>query len=137
MANYYEDGRTNYFKVKDSKKFLDEVGEYDVEVITRKDEKTGDILYGLMTQSEEGWPYWQIDDDGNEFEVHLFENGIVEDNLEDGWVCIYMGIGKEKMRYLTGYAVAFNNNGEVEIVNLNIIYDKAKRLGNKIELAEY
>jgi hypothetical protein len=48
-----------------------------------------------------------------------------------------MGSGSEKLRYITGYAVAFNSDGDVETISLDEIYDRAKSLGNKITKAEY
>jgi hypothetical protein len=137
MANYYEDARTNYFGVKDESAFLEALAGINVEIISREDSITGKKLFGLMTTGGEGWPFWGFDDDGNEYELEIFENGIVKNHLEDGHVCIVIGVGKEKMRYLAGYAIAFNNKGETEVINLSNIYEVAKGLGNKIELAEY
>jgi hypothetical protein len=48
-----------------------------------------------------------------------------------------MESGAEKLRYIAGYAVAYNSKGETVSLNLDDIYDKAKSLGTNITTATY
>jgi hypothetical protein len=48
-----------------------------------------------------------------------------------------MGAGSEKLRYIRGYAFAFNNKGETKFLSLDDIYEMAKPLGSDIQKAEY
>ena len=130
MANYYGSARTNYFEVKDKKKFIEALSEISVSV------HDGENNTVCILSDEQSWPMWSTDPERTEEEVKLFEGGIVQEYLLDGSVCIYMEIGSEKLRYLVGYAVAFNNRGETEYVSIDDIYDKAILLGNNITIVE-
>ena len=48
-----------------------------------------------------------------------------------------MGAGAEKLRYIIGWAEAFNNKGESRAISLDAIYNLAKELGSEITRAEY
>jgi len=126
MANYYSQGRTNYFQVKDGQKFeeiINSLGEGvspSMELI--KDERGYCLLF------EEGIPtYFYNEENNEEYEVDL--ETIIKENLADGSVCVMMEVGAEKLRYLSGYAVAFNNKGEKKVIDLNHVYDGLESLG--------
>jgi len=126
MANYYSQGRTNYFQVKDGQKFeeiINSLGEGvspSIELI--KDERGWCLLF------EEGIPtYFYDEESGQEYEVDM--EGIIKENLADGSVCVMMEIGAEKLRYLSGWTVAFNNKGEKKVIDLNHVYDGLESLG--------
>jgi hypothetical protein len=48
-----------------------------------------------------------------------------------------MGAGAEKLRYINGWAEAYNNKGEKRVINLGDIYKLAEELGSEITRAEY
>ena len=48
-----------------------------------------------------------------------------------------MEAGAEKLRYISGFAFAFNNKGEEITIRLSDIYERAKDLGTNITAAEY
>ena len=47
-------------------------------------------------------------------------------HLQNGWVAIVMEVGAEKLRYVTGYAVAVNHNGKCCDVSIDRIYQLAR-----------
>ena len=116
MANYYGTGRTNWFKVNDTAAFTTEMSKYAVEVGEDKDGLVA--LFGL---SEEGmpWSYWDEDTDDH---IDIEWNEVISKHLADDWVCVIQEVGNEKMRYVRGFAMAFNNKGEVKTVSLDDIY---------------
>ena len=132
MANYYATARSNYFKVKDAeafKKWVDSVpglGRW---------EKDGTFALFGDNEDSNGWPGVYMDEDGHE----VVFNGIdVADFLTEDSVAIFMEAGAEKMRYITGHAVAVNHEGDVVYVNISEIYELAKeKFGITPTLAEY
>lgn len=140
MANYYSMGRTNHFAVKDPDAFLAAVtpivnfGDGDIV----REERDG--VDGFVLCFPDGFPS-EIHDLENEdtwdMPVEIDWQVLISEHLADGEVCIIQEIGNEKLRYLTGYSLAFNNKGEKEYVSLYQIYDQAKELGTRITEAEY
>ncbi len=57
--------------------------------------------------------------------------------LVEGSVAIVMQIGSERMRYLTGYAIAVNAAGAQASIDLDEIYARAKVLGRQITTCTY
>ena len=134
MANYYEKARSNYFKVKDAAKFqkyLDLFGSIDLVV----NEKTGQ--YALIFDEASGVPSFYLNDDDEDIEVDFIDD--VSKHLTDDSILVLQAIGNEKMRYLTGYAVAVNNKGESVSISIDNIYKMAQeKFGvNEISDATY
>lgn len=134
MANYYEKARTNYFKVKDAaafQKYLDLFGSIDLVV----NEKTGQ--YALIFDEASGVPSFYLNDDDEDIEVDFIDD--VSKHLTDDSILVLQAIGNEKMRYLTGYAVAVNNKGESVSISIDNIYKMAQeKFGvNEISDATY
>lgn len=139
MANYYGTARSNYFRVKDGRKFEEEMAKYPVEVITKtKDLPSGDpiTLYGLLGSEEYGWPSQHFDEETNDIvEYELID--IVSKHLAKDSVAIFMEVGAEKMRYLNGYAIAINSKGQTKTVSIDDIYQLAEKLGTVESTATY
>lgn len=133
MANYYSMGRTNHFAVKDPDAFAEYitplVGDGDV----IREERDG--VEGFILLFPDGIPCYYDPEDGESVELEW--DRILAPHLADGEVCVMQEIGNEKLRYLTGYAIAFNNKGDKEYINLSSIYDQAKELGTRITQAEW
>lgn len=153
MANYYASWRSNYFVVKDADAFRAWAKRLPVEVVEEpsadgprfallpKDgEESGGIPDGrevgedlppLSTAPEDLEEVMSEEREEIDFEQELSAH------LQDGWVAVLMQTGSEKLRYLTGYAVAINSKGEKKSVNLDAIYGLALTLGPNVTKAEY
>lgn len=132
MANWYGMARSNYFRVKDDKAFKEWAKSIDgLQVIT--DDKG---RYGLVSEDDcGGWPLHDIDDETDE-EIEFDIPGDVAKHLQEGEVAVFMEIGAEKLRYLTGLAVAINCKSERETVSIKDIYGIAEDLGDNITRCE-
>lgn len=136
MANYYSMGRTNHFAVKDPEAFQAEIAPIIGDGDIVREERDG--VDGFVLLFGEGVPSEHYDYEDEDAEpIQLDWEDIISPHLVDGEVCIIQEIGNEKLRYLTGYATAFNNKGERESISLSAIYDQAKELGTRITWAEY
>ena len=137
VSNYYEQTRSNYFKVKDKEafqKFLDRfVGA--VELIEDDKGRVGFLApEGIPSE----WPV--TDADGMEESVEVDFLAELAKHLARHEVAVIVGNGYEKMRYLTGFAVAVNGKDERRSVNIESIYELAKKLTKqpkRITRAEY
>lgn len=126
MANYYGNARSNYFKVKDveafKKEFIDKIN--GLEFIENN------VGVGFLVTENDcgGIPCCMVDpkDPDNIKDIDLAEE--LSKHLADGEVAIYQEVGAEKLRYLTGYAVAVNSKGETVTVSISDIYQMAKSL---------
>ena len=134
MANWIGVARTNYFRVKDDDAFCAEMENFGgVEVWTQPNDPK---LFGLGF--EEGfWPsayYDSENDDGTDVDFV----GIVGSHLEPGQIAVFQVAGSEKLRYITGYAVAVNHEGKTVEINIDDIYRLAeKAFGSEPSLAQY
>lgn len=133
MADWYGHARTNYFRVKDQEVFTqwaESIG--NLEVI---DDAEGRV--GLLSNNEYGgWPHFKHEGGTDEEqEIDLFQE--VAAHLQEGSVAVFMEVGAEKLRYLTGSAVAVNSKGQTVEVTLDDIYAVAKSLGDEVTVAEY
>lgn len=132
MANYYAHARSNYFLVKDVDAFKEEMdGITSIEVIESKNGH-----YGLLSKAEDGWPWsgWDLSKDED---VDIEWEDIFARHLADDEVAIIMEVGNEKLRYLSGVAIAYNNKKETRAVDLASIYELAKELGANVTEAYY
>jgi diaminopimelate decarboxylase len=137
MANYYASARTNYFAVTDLEAFKADIESKTSSVQVVSQEKDGLTLVGLLGCDDDGggFPFEYEDEDGEYVELDWAE--IFKAHLEEGWVAIIMESGAEKLRYIAGYAVAYNSKGETVSLNLDDIYGLAKSLGSNITEATY
>ena len=133
MANYYESARSNYFTVRNIEEFTAELKGSGLEILGKEVE--GGTQVALFADLDNGFPAYKYDEDGEETELVWEE--IFAKHLLDGEVAIFMGAGAEKLRYVNGWAMAFNNKGGSKFVSLDTIYELAKELGDKITEATY
>lgn len=142
MANYFCSCRSNYFRVKDPEAFRNWIAKVtDVDVWDDAASESRDDVFAVYGTNPDGagWPsfYWDEEND-TEVEIDFFYD--LGQFLVDGEVAIFMETGAEKLRYLIGYAVAVNNKGEMERVDLQDIYKMAAGLTDRpqdITEAEY
>jgi len=125
--------RSNYFQVKDSEAFLHMMeGFPEVEV-----RDAGERGFMLLGKSNDGWATSWHDPDVEDAEgededaetIHVWE--MVAEHLVDDEVAIFLEVGHERLRYLSGIAYAVNNKGEQRSISLNNIYQLAEELGGK------
>ena len=137
MANYYAAWRTNYFKVKDLKAFEAVIkGIPFIEIVSDNDGYIA-IMEDYRGDSA-GIPNNYFDDDDNDVTVEW--SIIFKEHLEDNSIVVFMEAGSEKLRYILGYAMAINSEGEVIEITLDDIYKKAhKKWGKDMDItrAEY
>lgn len=125
MANYIADCRSNYIKTKNPEKFKEFLSEYDVEIIEDIEKRIG-----FLSNAEEGIPSL-ISDDGDYLHT-IDEDSRLPSHLAEGEVLVIYEIGREKMRYLNGFAVAVNWDGRVSYLSLDQIYNQAEaEFGNR------
>lgn len=131
MANFYGHGRSNHFQVKDQAAFEEEMKKFPVDVYIEDDDRVC-----LLSQCEEGWA-WNYYDRTEEDTLEINWNDIFKRHLMPDSVAVIIEVGNEKLRYLMGYAIAFNHLGQERSVHLDDIYDLAKPLGTDISHATY
>jgi hypothetical protein len=121
MANWYGTARSNYFRVKDSDAFLKWADSRGLGVFTN--EEIGDMFAIHGGASDDGsWPSYDMEADT---EIDLVAE--LAQHLRKGQIAVLMEVGAEKLRYLTGVAIAVNHKGRVVEVTLGDIYRKAER----------
>ena len=126
MANYYSQGRTNYFRVTDGEKFEQEIERLREGVGSPIEIVKEDGKYALLF--EEGAPTYFYNEETDESEDVDME-GFIRENLADGSVCVMMEIGAEKLRFLDGWSIAFNNKGDRKVVLLDDVYKGIESFG--------
>jgi hypothetical protein len=138
MANYYGSARSNYFKVKDLEAFKRALSDVAVGIWDGDVGTPTEGLIAVFSQDADGagWPSFRYDEASDDY-VDIDLVNLIAPHLEDGWVCILQEAGAEKLRYLIGHAVAFNNAGEVRTVNIDDIYSLAKQIGEHVTQASY
>jgi hypothetical protein len=135
MANYYEQCRSNYVKVKDKEAFRAFLDRFGGAVMMIEDDK-GRV--GFL--AEEGMPSTYMPDDSGTEPDDVDFVAELAGHLGNHEVLVVMGTGYEKMRYLVGNAIAINNKKERREIDLAQIYEMAKQLTRKpkrITRAEY
>ena len=126
MANYYATARSNYFAVKDEEAFMAWAATVpDVSVVTRQTD--GNKLFALLVDDGDygGWPSFRYDEDTDE-ESEICILGELADHLAPGHVAVLMEAGAEKLRYVTGWAGAVNDQGEMIQLCLSDIMDMVR-----------
>ena len=130
MANYYAHARSNYFGVKNEKKFKEWAENRDLDV-----EVDEDGLFAIFPSENDdfgGWPYY---DNKTDSEIDICEE--LSHHLQDEHVAVLQEVGNEKLRYLNGFSLAVNSKGEVKKVDIYDIYELAKNMGKYVTSAEY
>jgi len=122
MANWYGTARSNYFRVKDKVAFLKWADGRALGVF--KNEENTDLfaIYGGESTDDGSWPSYDVEGDT---EIDLVTE--LAQHLPKGQIAVLLEIGAEKLRYLTGMAIAVNHEGRVVELTLSDIYCKAAR----------
>jgi len=131
MANYIASARSNKFRVKDIAA-LEAAMPPEIEVYV---ESLPDRRVSLLVNDCDsgGWP-GLIYDEASEDRIDWDVETAVAPHLEDGEWCVVKEVGAEKLRYLIGYATAFNNKGEMHTIDLDDIF---KLLPDGVSTCDY
>lgn len=129
MANFYGTARSNYVRVKDEaafRKWADDLLCPAVEVIEGTGEEEG--LLGLAEAEGDGTaPSARVavgDDGPYDIDIDFFSE--VAEHLADNEVFVWIEAGAEKLRYISGNAVAVHSDGRTVTLGLSEIYDRAR-----------
>lgn len=130
MANYTAVARSNYFEVRDKETFIAWVSTLPgVVAETERSEDGGERFVLLCADGDcGGWPSFRMYDDGRDDEEIDLPAELAE-HLAEGSVAVLEEAGSEKLRYIVGYAIAVNHEGEVLSVSLRDIYGKIEDAG--------
>ncbi len=140
MADWYGTARSNYFRVKDAEAFKELCLRWGITFSPKS--KDDPELVGFICDTEfGGLPSHKYEDvpgtdEPKEYDFDDFLKELAA-LLEDNEVAVMLEAGAEKMRYITGYAIAINSSGNQVSISLSDIYESAKSLGNNITKAEY
>lgn len=129
MANWYGTARSNYFKVKDPEAFKAWVEKRGLQLLHGSDEKGFGIAVGDSSDSG-GWPTTDSEaitagKTDEECEISIHDE--LAEHLAEGEIAILMEAGAEKLRYVTGNAVAIHSSGKRIEIDLFEIYSKAAK----------
>jgi hypothetical protein len=125
MANYYATARSNYFRVKNAQAFEEWCSERNLDCWANSYEGVGD-RYAIAPSAdvEAGWPSYDLDEATDEYyEIDLPKE--LASHLDPRDIAILIEVGSEKLRYLTGEAVAVHASGKTIRISLDDIYDQA------------
>lgn len=125
MANYYGAGRSNYFKVKSVEALRASLEGAPFEVHEVSD-TPGKVC--ILARDDDGgghlsYIFW--DDESGEEDREIYLPDLIAEHLEEGQVAVFVHIGAEKLRYLSGYSVAVHSDGTQVQIDLNDVYERA------------
>lgn len=128
MADYCGFARSNHFMVKDLEAFKKDL-HFAVEA------NTSELRPGCVWLNETGGQGWPIHDPDDEDEdVGLNWPELFSKHLVPGEIVVLQEVGYERLRYLNGYAVAYDHEGEAVSVGIDDIYKKAaKAFGRPVD----
>ena len=134
MANWYGSSRSNYFRVKNPTEFNAWADEMNLTVWPKDDH----FAIAPDAYSDDGdWPSQRFNEDSNDYE-EIDIPAQLAPLLADGEVAVLQSVGAEKLRYLTGWAIAVHSSGETERVSIDDIYKMAsERWGASPTTATY
>lgn len=133
---YNATSRTNWFDVKDEAAFRAALKPFEniVEIATRSGD---DKLMLSAEDNDEGTFPSAYFDENNKCQEVVFHD-LVAEHLADGEVAVFISAGADKLRYVSGSAIAIDNTLKTVDIYLSQIYDKAKEaFGRDVEPAEY
>ena len=118
MANFEEKVTSNFFKVKDSKLFINEIEEKQIECFFEQkhddNERFAVVSYDGLITTDENDEDFEYDDF-----IKLIQNHICDDEI-----VVVKSIGNEKLRYLTA-DVSIVSKEKIEYIDFKqIIKDK-------------
>jgi len=143
VADYTAHARSNYFRLRDdaARAALDAfISDHDLDltIIASREDLT---RIALLEDSGNGWPSHYFDEQagqdagGDYIDFTIWE--VVAPLLADDCVAVFIEVGHEKLRSLSGIAIAVNSQSETRQVLTNDIYPLAAQLGSDVTGAEW
>jgi len=111
VADWCRSARSNYFRVKDPEAFkerADSVPDLAAEQETEGKDKGNFMLWSADEYG--GWPTGRYNEETEDYEDYDLASELSE-HLAEGEVAVLLEIGAEKLRYLSGFAVAVDSRG--------------------------
>jgi hypothetical protein len=120
MANWCGMSRSNYFRVKDEAAFRTWAEAIELAVLCDNQGRVG-----FYSNTDDGGlpSFRHTDDEEGSEEVDLVAE--LAKHLIDGEIAVFMTIGHEKARYMSGSAVALNSEATHVSIDLSDIYERA------------
>ena len=123
MANYYGQGRTNTFAVRDVDALKSALADYEIEVIDRDDSQVT-----LLANNEDGdFSVWTFDDD-EDTEDSVFIPDMIAEFMQPGQIAVFVHSGWEKMRYMSAWGLAVHSDGRQIRISVDDIYAIAAKV---------
>lgn len=126
MATFLGVGRTNTFGVRSVERLKDALSRTEVEVIDRGAGMVT-LLSGPCDETGD-FDTWIGDldaDDDSDHDENLFVPDMIAEHLLPGQVAVFEHVGNEKLRYLSGWAIAVFGDGRQIRISLGDIYSMA------------
>lgn len=133
MANYVLHARSNYFRVRDPKRFERWCRYFGLECWTGKEiPGSEDLAYAIAADDGDGWPSTHPETDEElDFDAELSKH------LDPRDIAILYQIGNERLRFLSGHASAIHADGRAVHVGLHTIQDLARAIfGDEVTITE-
>lgn len=120
MATYHGLARSNYFAVKDVAALKEALAETSITVEAEPGRGEGVVVLINDDGDSGDWQFWNEDTDED-----VYVPDMIAEHLLPGETAIFIHVGNEKLRYLTGHAVATHADGRQVEIRLSDIYDTA------------
>lgn len=114
MANWYGTSRSNYVRVKDVEQAVAALEPFSNEVHRHPTETDAIMISG--NDDDGSFNNVATDEDGADFELDW--GAWARDHLKQGQILVLISVGAEKLRYVSGWAEAYNDKGDYVCVNL-------------------
>lgn len=136
MANWIGSARTNYFRIKDVDAFKAWAKAASLVVFEQ------DGRFGVYSEDEYGgWPEIVFDDDATDAHRDFDIAYELAQHVAEGEIVVCLEAGAEKLRYITGKAIAFKataDGADKITITLDDIYElAAQKWGQRPAAAEY
>jgi hypothetical protein len=135
MANFHGSARSNYFKVKNEAEFMRWVNSVPGLGAWSKRDDDGEQTHAVYSDDGDHgcWPHCrELDEDHPDYDesdcgsVYIDLTQELSGHLLEGQVAVLMEAGAEKLRYITGSALAVDCTGKTVAVELRDIYQLAE-----------
>jgi hypothetical protein len=139
MSNWTGAARSNYVRFTDIEGLRQALRPFDISIEDGWEGMEG--MHALFSQDSDtgAWPITTyVEDEDGEREVEFDPVALICPFMAPDQVLVMVEAGHEKLRYITGHAIAYNAKGESVGLSLLEIYGRAEEaFGLKTTAAEY
>lgn len=131
--NYTLHARSNYFRVRDAKRFERWCRYFGLEFWTGQQiPDSKDLAYAIAADNGEGWPSSHPETDQEfDFDTELAKH------LDPRDIALLYQIGNEGLRFISGHSSAIHADGRTVHVGLHTIHDLARQtFGEGVTITE-